>query len=389
MTCACAIPGGGIKMEISNGLEDIYIKNTALTSIDGEKGILRYRGYDIKDLVEKCSYEEVSFLMLFGELPDRRKLAEFTSSVQKGYVLPEFTKRVISALPEDADALSVFETAFASLSCGEDGFVWSRENVALKAPEALGRASAVVAAAYRHMAGKELKLPEPTESYARSFLQACFDGAVDKRAVTVMNRALVLYADHEVPASTTAAIVSCSTLSDMYSSIAAAIAALKGPLHGGAAEAAYSQFEDIGSPENVDHWFQTNVVEGKRRLMGFGHRVYRTYDPRMAIFKSMAIELSTSDEDRQTLEIAEKLEKLGVERFSPKHIFPNTDFYSGVAFKGIGFPLHMFTALFALSRTVGWIAHMSEYVENGGRIMRPRANYTGPDARVLQPVSHK
>ena len=120
-----------------------------------------------------------------------------------------------------------------------------------------------------------------------------------------------------------------------------------------------------------------------------GHRVYRTYDPRMAIFKSMAIELSTSDEDRQTLEIAEKLEKMGVERFSPKHIFPNTDFYSGVAFKGIGFPLHMFTALFALSRTVGWIAHMSEYVENGGRIMRPRANYTGPDARVLQPVSHK
>ncbi len=376
-------------MEISNGLEDVCIKNTALTFIDGEKGVLRYRGYGIKDLVEKCSYEEVSFLMLFGELPDRKELAQFTSDIQKGYALPEFTRRVISSLPDDSDALSVFETAFASLSCGEDGFVWSRENIARKAPEALGRASAVVAAAFRHMVDKEMKMPVPTDSYAGSFLNACFDGDVSRQSVTVMNRALVLYADHEVPASTTAAIVSCSTLSDMYSSIAAAVAALKGPLHGGAAEAAYAQFEDIGSPENVDSWFQKNVVEGRRRLMGFGHRVYRTYDPRMAIFKSMARELSTSAEEKRTLEIAEKLEKLGVERFSPKQIFPNTDFYSGTAFKCIGFPIHMFTALFALSRTVGWIAHMSEYIENGGRIMRPRANYTGHGPRVLQSASQK
>ncbi len=374
-------------MEVSNGLEDVCIKKTGLTFIDGEKGILRYRGYDISDLVRQCSFEEVCCLMLFGELPDREKLADFNSSVQAGYVLPDYARRVISSLPKDADALSVFETAFASLSCGEEHFVWNRENVAKKAPEALGRASAVVSAAFRHMSGKEMKTPAPTESYARSFLLACFDGELSKRAVTVMNSALVLYADHEVPASTTAALVSCSTLSDMYSSIAAAVAALKGPLHGGAAEAAYSQFLDIGSPQRVDEWFRKNVIEHRHRLMGFGHRVYRTYDPRMALFKSMASELSVSDEDKRILEIAEKLEKLGVEHFSPKHIYPNTDYYSGAAFKGIGFPVHMFTALFALSRTVGWIAHMSEYIENGGRIMRPRAIYTGPEPRIPGPVS--
>lgn len=376
-------------MEISNGLEDVYIKNTGLTFIDGEKGILRYRGYDIKDLVEHCSFEEVSYLMLFGELPGREALAGFVTAIQKGYLLPEFTSRVISLLPANADALSVFETAFASLSCNEDNFVWSRENIAEKAPEALGRASAVVAAACRHMANKEAKTPAPTDSYSRSFLQACFDGEANREAVKVMNRALVLYADHEVPASTTAAIVSCSTLSDMYSSIAAAVAALRGPLHGGAAEAAYSQFEDIGSPENVEKWFSANVVDGKRRLMGFGHRVYRTYDPRMEIFKTMAKELSTSVEDRRTLAIAEKLEKMGVDRFSSKHIYPNTDFYSGAAFRCIGFPVHMFTALFALSRTVGWISHMAEYVENGGRIMRPRAIYVGPGPRSVRTVSQR
>ncbi len=371
-------------MEISNGLEDVYIKETSITYIDGEKGILRYRGYDINELVENCSFEEVAYLMIFGELPSAPELSHFSSDIQRSFRLPDYIKNVITALPRDADPLSVYETAFAAMSSEENNFSWNVENVKNKIPEIIGRAASVVAAAYRHSQDLKLKPAEPSESYAKSFLAACFDGSLDERKVDIMNNALVLYADHEVPASTTAALVSCSTLSDMYSSVAAAIAALRGPLHGGAAEAAYQQFLDIGSPGSVDEWFRRNVIEGKKRLMGFGHRVYRTYDPRMSVFKSMAKELSRTGEQIKLLRTAERLEELGVQSFSHKHIFPNTDFYSGLVFNCIGFPLHMFTALFALSRTAGWVAQMSEYIENGGRIMRPRAVYSGHGYRRLE-----
>jgi citrate synthase len=371
-------------MEISNGLEDVYIKNTSITYIDGEKGILRYRGYDIKELVENCSFEEVAYLMIFGDLPSATELSHFSADIQNSFRLPEYVENVIAVLPRDADPLSVYETAFAAMSSEEGNFRWSSENTKRKVPEIIGRAASVVACAYRHSRGLKLKSAAPSRSYANSFLEACFDGKQDKRNVEVMNSALVLYADHEVPASTTAALVSCSTLSDMYSSVAAAIAALRGPLHGGAAEAAYQQFLDIGSPGRVDGWFKENVIEGKRRLMGFGHRVYKTYDPRMSVFKSMARELAHGSEQVEMLKIAERLEDLGVRKFSDKHIYPNTDFYSGIVFSCIGFPLQMFTPLFALSRTVGWIAQMSEYIENGGRIMRPRALYVGHGYRKLE-----
>ncbi|MBX8631115.1 MAG: citrate synthase [Candidatus Thermoplasmatota archaeon] len=370
-------------MNISNGLEDVYIKNTSITFIDGEKGILRYRGYDIHELAENCTFEEVAYLMIFGELPSRNELVSFSGTVQKSFSLPSYVLNVIDALPQDADILSVFETAFAAFSSEERNFSWSREATLAKAPEILGHAAAVLAAAYRHSQGLKYNPPPASDSYAKSFLSASFGAVPERKIVDAMNRSLVLYADHEVPASTTAALVASSTLSDMYSSIAAAVAALRGPLHGGAAEAAYRQFTEIGRAENTDEWFSKNIIQGKKRLMGFGHRVYRTYDPRMAIFKSMAASLAKDEEERNLLRIAERLERLGVEKFSPKGIYPNTDFYSGIAFRCIGFPVTMFTSLFALSRTAGWIAHMSEYVENGGRIMRPRAVYIGHGPREL------
>ncbi len=379
---------GDVRMDISSGLEDVYIKHTGLTSIDGEKGILRYRGYNINDLVEHSTFEEVAYLMLYGELPTSEQLRTFKNSVEKGYLLPDYVKQIISSMPREAEALSVYMTAFAAMSASESNFKWSPQTDKAKAAEIIGHAASVVANANRHSMGLQLRDLAPSDSYARSFLEAALDRKAEQGEVRVMDRALILYLDHEVPASTTAALVACSTLSDMYSSIAAAIAALKGPLHGGAAESAYTQFARIGSPEKVDAWFNENIVEKKQKLMGFGHRVYKTYDPRMKIFKKMATDIVKRDEDRNILLTAEKLEERGVEQFGAKHVYPNTDYYSGIAYRAVGFPVNMFTALFALSRTTGWVAHISEYNESEPRIMRPRALYKGPGPRDLAPVSH-
>jgi len=365
-------------MAVSLGLEDVFIKYTGLTYIDGNAGVLRYRGYDVNDLVQNSPFEEVCYLMINGELPNSQQLEEFKKSIKEHYKLPDHVTELISDLPREADTLTMMETAFASLSSGD--YQWNKENDRKQVPKILGENLGIISNIYRHKMGMALQNPDTKYDYAEAFLRNCFGKADDKK-ISAMNAALVIYVDHEVPASTTAALVASSTLSDMYSCITAATAALKGPLHGGAAEAAYKQLLDIGSVDNVDNWFKTNIVDGKRRLMGFGHRVYRTYDPRMKIFKKLATTLDQTAEQKRLFEIAVKLEELGVKEFGAKGIYPNTDYYSGIVFNEIGFPIYMFTTLFGFSRVLGWLAHVTEYVEEEERLIRPRAVYTGPDRR--------
>lgn len=365
-------------MAVSLGLEDVFIKYTGLTYIDGNAGVLRYRGYDVNDLVQNSPFEEVCYLMINGELPNSQQLEEFKKSIKEHYKLPDHVTELISDLPREADTLTMMETAFASLSSGD--YQWNKENDRKQVPKILGENLGIISNIYRHKMGMPLQNPDTKYDYAEAFLRNCFD-RVDDKKISAMNAALVIYVDHEVPASTTAALVASSTLSDMYSCITAATAALKGPLHGGAAEAAYKQLLDIGSVDNVDNWFKTNIVDGKRRLMGFGHRVYRTYDPRMKIFKKLATTLDQTAEQKKLFEIAVKLEELGVKEFGAKGIYPNTDYYSGIVFNEIGFPIYMFTTLFGFSRVLGWLAHVTEYVEEEERLIRPRAVYTGPDRR--------
>lgn len=376
-------------MEISSGLEDVYIKHTSLTWIDGEKGELRYRGYEINDLVEHSSFEEVAYLMLNGEMPDKNQLFEFRKKVQAGYSLPGFIKKIIEELPRDADPLSVYMTALSALSSLERNYTYSKEQDISKAAAIIGNAGAIIAVAHRHLSGLEPVETPASENFATSFLTAAFGRKPDAKMVSLMDKAMILYLDHEVPASTTAALVACSTLSDMYSSVAAAVAALKGPLHGGAAEAAYRTFQEIGDPSKADDWFNSNIRMAKRKLMGFGHRVYRTYDPRMMIFKKLVASSLTTEEQKRMFAIAQRVEELGVKEFGAKHVYPNTDFYSGIAFSILGFPVKMFTALFALSRTAGWLAHISEYNETEPRIIRPRALYRGPGPRQLVSASRQ
>jgi citrate synthase len=366
--------------EISPGLENVYIKYTELTYIDGNKGIMRYRGYDINELAQKSSFEIVSYLMLFGKIPDEAELNAFKEAINKHLVLNDYLKNILKQLPEKADSLGILQTLLSAKASEEGTYKYTRENDREKVPEILGNVLSMVANIYRTKSGNNIIDPKPYGSYAETFLNACF-GTSGKDSIKSMDSALILYMDHEIPASTTAALVTASTLSDMYSSLAAAIAALRGPLHGGAAEGAYKQFLEIGKPENVDSWFKENILSGNRRLVGFGHRVYRTYDPRLKTFKKYAEVLSKTDEQKNILEIAKKLEEAGVNAFGKKGIYTNTDFYSGIVFNAMGFPIDMFTTLFGLSRISGILAHIMEYVETQERLIRPRAIYKGASER--------
>ncbi len=336
--------------------------------------------------MEHTSFEEVIHLMLYGDLPTKLQLQRLKASIDEAYEIPQQVLDMIYSLPRDSDAVGMMETAFSALS-SIYGMLWNKSTNRDNAIKLIARASTVVANVLRAKEGKKPVIPEPSESFAKSFLRASFSRTPTIEEVKAMDASLILYADHEVPASTTAALVTSSTLSDIYSCVVAALAALKGPLHGGAAEEAFKQFVEIGEPEMTETWFKKKVIEQKSRLMGFGHRVYKTYDPRAKIFKKYAKLLSEkSAEARKFFEIAQKVEELGVENFSEKHIYPNTDFYSGIVFYSLGFPVYMFTSLFALSRTLGWTAHVIEYVEDQHRLIRPRALYVGPIKREVVPM---
>lgn len=379
--------------EISRGLEDVNIKWTRLTTIDGEKGILRYGGYSIEDIINSgAKVEEIQYLFLYGELPNKEKLEKFRENVEKGYNVPGYIIETIRKLPKESDSVAMQMTAFASLAAAETKFKWNKETNRELAALSIGRMAGITVNVYRHFMGMEPAIPEHSDSFAKSFLKAAFGKEPSQESIDAMNAALILYTDHEVPASTTAGLVAVSTLSDIYSGVTAALAALKGPLHGGAAEAAIAQFAEIGDENNVENWFKNNILSGNRRLMGFGHRVYKTYDPRAKIFKSFAEKLVKNNKEAEKLfKIAKKLEELGIKQYGAKGIYPNTDFYSGIVYMAIGFPLknNIYTGLFALSRITGWQAHFIEYVEEQHRLIRPRAVYKGPEPRQFLPINKR
>ncbi|MGC8661433.1 MAG: citrate synthase [Nitrososphaeria archaeon] len=378
--------------QISKGLEDVNLKWTRLTSIDGEKGILKYGGYRVEDIIKGGALvEEVQYLFLNGELPNRKQLADFQEKIQEGYSVPKYVIDAVTNLPPESDSVALQMNAFAALAATMK-FKWDKQTDRDVAAKVIGNMATITAAIFRHTSGMQPLEPEPSSSYAESFLKAAFGRKPSRQEIDAMNTALILYMDHEVPASTTAGLVVVSTLADVYSGIVGSLAALKGPLHGGAAEAAIAQFAQIGDPAKVEDWFNQNIVTGKSRLMGFGHRVYRTYDPRAKVFKSIAVDLvKNNSEAEKMFKIASKVEELGIANMAGKGIYPNTDFFSGIVYMSLGFPLknNIYTALFALSRVTGWMAHFMEYVEEQHRLIRPRAVYTGPEDRSFIPIDRR
>jgi citrate synthase len=378
-----------MSLTFSRGLEDVIIKETSLTYIDGVNGILRYRGYNIEDLVNYSSFEEVIYLMLYGNLPNKSQLEEVREKLYRNFDVPKEVISMIYSLPKGSNAVGILESAFGMLASIYDP-KWDKSTDRDLAISIISKAATITANIYRAKEGLKPKIVEPKKNFAESFLNTVFEKSFSNDEVKAMDAALILYVDHEVPASTTAGLVASSTLSDMYSCVVAALAALKGPLHGRAAEDAFNQFVEINSEDKVESWFEEKIIKGKNRLMGFGHRVYKTYDPRAKIFKYYSEKLSKNNSQANIYyKIASKLEEIGIKNFSDKKIYPNTDFYSGILFYSLGFPIYMFTALFALSRVLGWVAHFIEYVEEQHRLIRPRAIYVGPEKRDFRPLNER
>tara|TARA_B100000700_G_C15023185_1_gene846812 strand:- start:1295 stop:2563 length:1269 start_codon:yes stop_codon:yes gene_type:complete len=372
--------------------------HSAITELDGNEGFLRYRGFPIEQLGKECSFLEVSYLLLKGELPTREQLSLWEEEIQEESTIHEnFHKRILEGFRDDAHAMGVLVSTVAALSTFfpeskevEDPLVRRKQIVRL-----IAKMPTLAASAYRRSVGTPYVLPDPDLDYTNNFLSMMFrPGDAEYEVDPILKRALdllfVLHADHSQNCSTTAGRVVGSSLADPYLTVSAACSALSGPLHGGANESVIRMLEEIGSYDQIDD-FISAVKAGERRLMGFGHRVYKNYDPRARIVKDTAHEVFEVVGKNPLLDMALKLEEVALadDYFVSRKLYPNVDFYSGLTYQAMGFPVEMFTVLFAIGRTPGWLAHWDEMLSQGSRIARPRQIYTGSPERDVQPIDKR
>jgi citrate synthase len=385
---------------IIHGLEDVLIKNTSISDIDGEKGILWYRGYRIEDLARNSTYEEVSYLILYGKLPNKKELEEFTERLKTHRDLHPSTVEVIKSLAKAHPMFAIEAAVAAEGAFDEDNlklaealrvgrYKAEEKELAYRVAEKLvAKMPTIVAYHYRFSRGLDIVKPRRDLSHATNFLYMMFGREPDPLAARGIDLYLILHADHEVPASTFTAHIVASTLSDMYSAVVAAVGALKGPLHGGANEMAVRSYLEIGDPSKVKEFVEAATKPGGPKIMGVGHRVYKTYDPRAKILKEFSQDYVSKYGDPKNLyAIASAIEQeiLNHPYFQQRKLYPNVDFWSGIVFYYMGIPYEYFTPIFAMSRVVGWVAHILEYWENN-RIFRPRACYIGPHDLQYVPI---
>jgi len=369
-----------ITASLNKGLDGAIACETKIGYVDGANGHLVFRGYDVFDLAELSSFEEVSYLLLFGKLPNKSELKEFNDKLIAYRKLPEEIDDalLLTTIKKTHPMISLYVGIAMLAALNEKTEDISIENQTEIAEKLIARLPALVAMIARLRQGKPLVDPDPSLSHAGNLLYMMTGEKPDEETERIMDVALILHADHGMNASTFATMVTNSTLSDMYSSVVAGITSLKGKLHGGANERVLYDLEEIGSPDKVDEWFK-KVREEKRKVMGFGHRVYKAYDPRARIFGPLVKFMIAKDPGIEPLyNTAVKLDTvicdvLGKE----KKIFPNVDFYSGLIYRAMGIETAMFTPIFAASRISGWTARVLEYLKEN-RIFRPRAVYTGP-----------
>jgi citrate synthase len=371
---------------------------SSITYIDGEKGILRYRGYPIEQLAEKSTYLEVAYLLLNGDLPNAEQLKKWTYDVTHHTMIHEnMRKRFVDGFHYDAHPMGMFISAIAALG------TFYPESKEIFAPGALdkqvlrliAKVPTIAAMCYRFSMGLPFVSPNNSMSYSENFLNMMFklgdDHSVDPRLTKAMDLLFILHADHEQNCGTTAMRVVASSHADPFSAMSAASSALYGPLHGGANEAAINMLHEIGSIDNVESFIKS-VKAGNGRLQGFGHRVYKNYDPRAAIIKKAAYDVFDVTGKNPMLDIALKLEEVALsdDYFISRKLYPNVDFYSGLIYQALGFPIDMFTVLFAIPRTVGWLSHYNELLKDDAqKISRPRQWYTGVDKRDYVAISKR
>src|ERR1700756_1035383 len=371
---------------------------SAITFIDGDRGILGYRGYPIEQLAEKSSYLEVAYLLIHGELPTRRQLEEWDHLITIHTFVHENVKEFMQGFRYDAHPMGMLLASVGALS------TFSPEAAAIKDPDAryiqvirlLAKMPTLAAFSYRHNRGMPYVYPDNDLSYAGNFLSMIYKVAElkyepDPRLDHALDILFILHADHEQNCSTSAVRSVGSSQVDPYSAMAAGISALYGPLHGGANEAVLRMLRRIGSTENIPD-FVKGVKAGDERLMGFGHRVYKNYDPRAKIIKQAADDVFEVTGRNPLLDIATELEKIALEDdyFISRKLYPNVDFYSGLIYEALGMPVEMFPVLFAIGRTSGWIAQWLEMIDDPEqKIARPRQIYTGKRGRDYVPIDQR
>jgi len=369
------------------GLEGIVVAKSELCSIDGQKGILVYRGYDIRDLAEHASYEEVAYLLLRGDLPSSEELAAFKQELAEARPVSGEAAQVVDMIAGDATPMEMLRTAVSTTSFDDPDKDSNEEDAnQRKAVRLIAKMPTLIARYLRRRDGLEPIDPDPELDYATNFLTMIRGEQPTPEEARIFDVSMILHADHEMPASTFTARIIASTLSDMHSAIVGAIGALKGPLHGGANERVMRMLEEIGSIDKVESDIRGRL-ERKEKVMGFGHRVYKTMDPRAAILKEFARDLSESDDSDEPnwFALSERIEQVV---FEERGLYPNVDFYSASTYHYLGFPTDAFTTLFAASRVVGWSAHaIEQYRDN--RIIRPTSEYVGPEHREYPALSQR
>ena len=369
-----------------------------ITFIDGDKGILRYRGYPIEELAEKSTYLETAYLILHGELPTSRQLEDWTYHVTHHTFIHESIKKFLDGFHYDAHPMGMIISAVAALSTfyPDAKNIFDEDSRRKQTWRLIGKMPTLAAFTYRHSLGMPYAYPDNELSYPGNFLNMLFRTTELKyRPNPTLERALdvlfILHADHEQNCSTSAMRGVGSSHVDPYSAIAAATAALYGPLHGGANEAVLRMLLEIGSVNRVPDYIK-QVKSGEKKLMGFGHRVYKNYDPRAKIVKHIAYEVFDVMGRNPLIDIALECERIALEDdyFIKRKLYPNVDFYTGLIYQSMGFPMTMFPVLFAIPRTSGWIAQWQEMLlDQEQKIARPRQIYLGSDERSYIPMDHR
>lgn len=376
--------------------------NSAITYIDGEQGVLLYRGYPIDQLASKASFLEVAYLLLYGELPTESQLDDFEDVITRHTMLNENLKDFLNGFHYDAHPMSILVGVVGSLSAfyHDSLSVHDPRHREISAHRLIAKVPTIAAAAYKHNIGEPIMYPRNDLRYCANFLHMMFatpcehykPGLIAEKALNLL---FILHADHEQNASTSTVRLAGSSGANPFACIAAGIASLWGPAHGGANEAVLDMLLEIGDVKNVPRFIEkAKDKDDPFRLMGFGHRVYKNYDPRAKIIREVCHQVldELADVNNPLFELAMKLEEIALsdEYFVERKLYPNVDFYSGIIYQALGIPRNMFTVMFAVARTVGWVSHWMEMMNDpNNRIGRPRQIYRGPTPRDYLPISRR
>ena len=375
---------------------------SAITFIDGEKGILRYRGYPIEQLAAKSNFLEVAYLLLYGELPKQNELDEFSNIITHHTMIRETMRTFFDGFHYNAHPMAIMIGVTGSMSAfyHDSLDIHDPRHREISAHRMIAKIPTIAAACYKHNVGEPIMYPQNNLDYCGNFLHMMFSTPCEsykpsKVAIEAMNLLFILHADHEQNASTSTVRLAGSSGANPFACIASGIASLWGPAHGGANEAVLKMLEQIGDVSNIDKYIaKAKDKNDPFRLMGFGHRVYRNFDPRATLIRDMCHKVlaDVADTDSPLLELAIKLEEVALkdEYFIQRKLYPNVDYYSGIIYRALNIPANMFTVMFAIARTVGWVAHWSEMIADPSqRIGRPRQLYVGAKERNYVPMNKR